>query len=587
MNLNISLLLLLLFLGCDTKEEGRTTVKRPNIVLIIADDQGWGDLSISGNSNLSTPNIDALAQNGVSFENFYVQPVCSPTRAEILCGRQFQRLGVYGTSAGGERLNLDETTIAEVFKKAGYQTAAYGKWHSGMQPPYHPNSRGFDDFYGFASGHWGNYFDPLIEHNGKLVKGKGFLADDLTNRALEFIIKNKEKPFLLYVPYNTPHSPMQVPDKYWNKFKDKVLTEKHRDTIIEDPNFTRAALAMVENIDDNVGRIINKLQELNLEENTIIVYLSDNGPNGWRWNAGMRGKKGSVDEGGVRSPLFISWKNTIPTSKNITQITSAIDILPTLAGLAGIEAKTQKPLDGLNTEPLIFEENPSWESRFIYNQWNDKTSVRSQEFRLDDENRLYHIPSDLGQTRDVAKDYPEVYTSHLNAKENWQKEVPVASKSIRPFTLGHPKFITTQLPARDGIAHGGIKRSNKYPNCSFFTNWKNLGDSITWDVEVLSDGDYEVILYYTCTKKNVGSTILLELDSDSLSKKITEYHDTPLSGMENDRIPRIESYIKDFKPVSMGIMNLKKGKGLLTLRASEIIGEEVIDFRLLLFNKLN
>ena len=587
MNLNISLLLLLLFLGCDTKEEGGTTVKRPNIVLIIADDQGWGDLSISGNSNLSTPNIDALAQNGVSFENFYVQPVCSPTRAEILCGRQFQRLGVYGTSAGGERLNLDETTIAEVFKKAGYQTAAYGKWHSGMQPPYHPNSRGFDDFYGFASGHWGNYFDPLIEHNGKLVKGKGFLADDLTNRALEFIIKNKEKPFLLYVPYNTPHSPMQVPDKYWNKFKDKVLTEKHRDTIIEDPNFTRAALAMVENIDDNVGRIINKLQELNLEENTIIVYLSDNGPNGWRWNAGMRGKKGSVDEGGVRSPLFISWKNTIPTSKNITQITSAIDILPTLAGLAGIEAKTQKPLDGLNTEPLIFEENPSWESRFIYNHWNDKTSVRSQEFRLDDENRLYHIPSDLGQTRDVAKDYPEVYTSHLNAKENWLKEVPVASKAIRPFTLGHPKFKTTQLPARDGIAHGGIKRSNKYPNCSFFTNWKNLSDSITWDVEVLSEGDYEVILYYTCTEKNVGSTILLELDSNSLGKKITEYHDTPLSGMENDRIPRIESYIKDFKPVSMGIMKLKKGKGQLTLRASEIIGEEVIDFRLLLFNKLN
>ena len=187
----------------------------------------------------------------------------------------------------------------------------------------------------------------------------------------------------------------------------------------------------------------------------------------------------------------------------------------------------------------------------------------------------------------MAKDYPEVYTAHLNAKENWLKEVPVASKSIRPFTLGHPKFITTQLPARDGIAHGGIKRSNKYPNCSFFTNWKNLSDSITWDVEVLSDGDYEVILYYTCTKKNVGSTILLELDSDSLSKKITEYHDTPLSGMENDRIPRIESYIKDFKPVSMGIMKLKKGKGQLTLRASEIIGEEVIDFRLLLFNKLN
>jgi arylsulfatase A-like enzyme len=587
MRLNISLMLLLLLLGCNTKKDDATTVKRPNIVLIMADDQGWGDLSISGNSNLSTPNIDALAHNGVSFENFYVQAVCSPTRAELLCGRQFQRLGVYATSAGGERLNLGETTIAEVFKKAGYQTAAYGKWHSGMQPPYHPNTRGFDDFYGFASGHWGNYFDPLIEHNGKLVKGKGFLVDDLTNKALEFITRNKEKPFLLYLPYNTPHSPMQVPDKYWNKFKDKVLTDKHRDTTIEDPNFTRAALAMVENIDDNVGRIINKLQELDLEENTIVVYLSDNGPNGWRWNAGMRGKKGSIDEGGVRSPLFIYWKNAIPASKNITQIASAIDVLPTLAGLAGIEAKTLKPLDGLNMEPLIFEENPSWDSRFIYNHWNEKTSVRSQDFRLDNENRLYHIPSDLGQTKDVSKNYPEVYTSLLNAKESWQQEVPKPSSQIRPFTIGHPKIETTQLPARDGMAHGGIKRSNKYPNCSFYTNWKSTEDFITWDAEVLSDGDYEVILYYSCPEKNVGSTLLLEFGSSNLSKKITESHDPPLEGKENDRIPRIESYIKDFKPISMGIMNLKQGKSQLTLRASKITGEEVIDFRLLLFNKLN
>ena len=587
MRLNISLLLLLLLLGCDAKKEDATLVKQPNIVLIMADDQGWGDLSISGNSNLSTPNIDALAQNGVSFKNFYVQPVCSPTRAELLCGRQFQRLGVYATSAGGERLNLNETTLAEVFKMAGYQTAAYGKWHNGMQPPYHPNARGFDDFYGFASGHWGNYFDPLIEHNGKLVHGKGFLVDDLTNRAMEFITKNKKKPFLLYLPYNTPHSPMQVPDKYWNKFKDKELTKKHRDTAIEDPNFTRAALAMVENIDNNVGRIINKLRELNLEENTIIVYLSDNGPNGWRWNGGMRGKKGSIDEGGVRSPLFISWKNTIPASKNITQIASAIDILPTLAGLAGIEAKTLKPLDGLNMQSLIFEEKPSWEPRYIYNHWNEKTSVRSQEFRLDDENRLYHIPSDLGQTKDVSKNYPKVYTSLLNAKENWLQEVPKSSAHNRPFTIGHPDIETTQLPARDGIAHGNIKRSNQYPNCSFFTNWKSLEDSITWDTEVLSDGDYEVLLYYTCTEKNVGSTLLLEFESSNLSKKITKSHDPQLRGMENDRTPRIESYIKDFKPISMGIIKLKKGKGQLTLRASELTGEEFIDFRLLLFNKLN
>ncbi|WP_297694227.1 arylsulfatase [uncultured Eudoraea sp.] len=583
----LKFLLLVLLIGCVDKKDDLKALTRPNIILIVTDDQGWGDLSFNGNSNLETPNLDHLAKTGVYFENFYVQPVCSPTRAEILCGRQFQRLGVYATSAGGERLNLDETTLAEVFKKAGYQTAAYGKWHSGMQPPYHPNSRGFDDFYGFASGHWGNYFSPIIEHNSKLVKGNGFLADDLTSKGLEFITKNKEKPFLLYLPYNTPHSPMQVPDKYWNKFVDKELAKKHRDSTIEDVTFTKAALAMVENIDHNVGRIVAKLQELNLEENTILVYLSDNGPNGWRWNGGMRGRKGSTDEGGVRSPLFISWKNTIPESKNINQIASAIDILPTLAGLAGIEPKTLKPLDGINMESLIFEENPYWESRFIYNHWNEKTSVRSQEFRLDHENRLYHIPSDRGQTKDVSKNYPEVYTSLLNAKENWLEEVPHPSANSRPFTVGHPDFKTTQLPARDGISHGGIKRSNKYPNCSFFTNWKSLEDKISWDIEVLSDSDYEVIVYYTCTQKNVGSTLLLEFDSGNLSKTITESHDPQLKGMENDRTPRIESYVKDFKPLSMGIMKLKKGKGQLTLKASQIIGEEVIDFRLLLFTRLN
>jgi len=580
-------LLLVLVIGCVEQKEPLEAVNGPNIVLIVTDDQGWGDLSFNGNSNLETPNLDHLAKSGAYFENFYVQPVCSPTRAELLCGRQFQRLGVYATSAGGERLNLDETTLAEVFKKAGYQTAAYGKWHSGMQPPYHPNSRGFDDFYGFASGHWGNYFSPIIEHNNKLVKGNGFLADDLTNKGLEFITENKDKPFLLYLPYNTPHSPMQVPDKYWNKFEGKELIKKYRDSTIEDINFTKAALAMVQNIDHNVGRIAAKLQELNLEEKTILVYLSDNGPNGWRWNGGMRGKKGSTDEGGVRSPLFISWENTIPKSKNITQIASTIDILPTLAGLAGVEVKTLKPLDGINMESLIFEENPSWESRFIYNHWNEKTSVRSQEFRLDHENRLYHIPSDRGQTKDVSKNYPEVYTSLKNAKENWLEEVPQTSTNSRPFTIGHSDFKITQLPARDGIAHGGIKRSNKYPNCSFFTNWKSLEDKITWDIEVLSDGDYEVIMYYTCTQKNVGSTLSLEFDSGNLSKTITEFHDPQLEGMENDRTPRIESYVKDFKPLSMGKMKLKKGRGQLTLKASQIIGEEVIDFRLLLFNRLN
>ena len=191
---------------------------RPNIVIILADDQGWGDLSVNGNSNLSTPRIDSLAKDGALLERFYVCPVCSPTRAEFLTGRYHPRGGVHGVSTGGERLNLDEKTIGDTFKAAGYATGAFGKWHNGTQYPYHPNARGFDEFYGFCSGHWGIYFDPPLEHNGKLVQGKGFIIDDLTDHAMKFIEKNKRRPFFCYVPFNTPHSPMQVPDRFYRKF---------------------------------------------------------------------------------------------------------------------------------------------------------------------------------------------------------------------------------------------------------------------------------------------------------------------------------------------------------------------------------
>ena len=189
-------------------------VNPPNIVIFLADDQGWGDLSCNGNTMLKTPNIDSLAKNGIRLDRFYVCPVCSPTRAEFLTGRYHPRTGVRGVSTGLERLNLDEKTLADSCKNAGYATAAFGKWHNGSQWPYHPNARGFDEYYGFTSGHWGEYIDPPLEHNGVAVRGKGFTVDDFTNRAINFMEKNSEKPFLLYLPYNTPHSPFIVPKPY-------------------------------------------------------------------------------------------------------------------------------------------------------------------------------------------------------------------------------------------------------------------------------------------------------------------------------------------------------------------------------------
>ncbi len=581
-------MILLFVVSCKKaiKEEVALKGTKPNIILIMADDQGWGDLSSSGNNNLNTPNIDAIGQNGVSFVNFFVQPVCSPTRAELLTGRHFPRLGVYETSSGGERMNLGETTLADIFKEAGYKTAAYGKWHNGMQPPYHPNARGFDDYYGFASGHWGNYFSPMLEHNGEIVQGTGYLADDLTDHSIEFMEKNQKNPFLLYLPFNTPHSPMQVPDAYWNRFTDKELIQKYQGPEPENENFTRSALAMVENIDYNVGRVMAKLKQLHLEENTIVIYLSDNGPNGWRYNGGMRGKKGSTDEGGVRTPFFVQWKNTLPKGKIVTPIATALDILPTLSHLAGIEVRTERPIDGMDLSPLLFENDPTWKDRLIFNHWNGNTSVRNQNYRLDAQDRLYDMENDHGQMRDISAEYPQLTDSLKTAKAFWLSAVMPIEKDDRPFTLGDPDFEFTQLPARDAVPHGNIARSNRFPNDTYFTNWISTDDFVTWDVLVLADGEFEVQLYYACAPSDVGTTLSLSHGRSRMTAKVTQANDAPLKGMENDRDPRMESYIKDFKPMTLGKIALKKGRASLTLKAMTIAGEAAPEFRLLLFKRL-
>ncbi len=580
----LNLFILSVFLFACTEKEVKT---KPNVIVILTDDQGWGDLSSSGNTNLSTPNIDNLAEAGVTFDRFYVCPVCSPTRAELLTGRYHVRGGVYSTSAGGERLDLDETTIARVFKNAGYATAAYGKWHNGMQPPYHPNARGFDDFYGFCSGHWGNYYSPMLEHNGEIVKGNGFIIDDLTDHGLAFMEENRDNPFFLYLPYNTPHSPMQVPDKWWKKFETRELEMRNREPGKENIQHTLAALAMCENIDWNVGRVAAKVEELGLSDNTIIIYFSDNGPNGVRWNDGMKGKKGSADEGGVRSPLFMRWEGKFKNGKTITQIAGAIDLLPTLTDLTGIDYEPQKTLDGVSLKPLLLEDDPKWEDRFIINYWGKRTSLRNQQYRLGHAGNLFDMFNDPGQTIDISAQQPEIAEQLAKAKEKWEKEVlsELPENNTRTFPIGHPDYRFTQIPARDGTAFGNIKRSNKFPNCSYFTNWTSSTDSISWEAEVLEGGEFEVELYYTCPAEDIGSVFELSFGNSKLIREITEAHNPPLTGREHGRISRVESYVKDFKKMPMGSIHLEKGKGFLTLKALEIPGSQVMDFRLLMFKR--
>ncbi len=562
---------------------------RPNIVVILTDDQGWGDLSIHGNTALSTPNIDRLAREGAQFDRFFVSPVCSPTRAEFLTGRHHVRSGVYGTSAGGERINADETLIGEIFKGAGYKTAAFGKWHSGMQFPYHPNARGFDEFYGFCSGHWGDYFSPMLEHNNQMVKGDGFVIDDFTERAMDYIEKNKDEPFFVYLPYNTPHSPMQVPDRWWKKFKDMKLPADHPKLQPKYLEHTRAAFAMCENIDWNVGRLMAKLDELKIAENTIVLYFCDNGPNGNRYNGGMRGRKGSTDEGGVRSPLFVRWPAKIKAGTKIPQISSAMDLLPTLTDLAGIKVSGTKSLDGISVAPLLLGTAKEWKDRTLVHFWRNRVSIRTQQYRLDHKGKLYDIPKDPGQKKPINKENPRIVKKLQKVADKFRKEMLTnfgAKFDKRPFVIGHPDSKLTQIPARDGIAHGNIKRSNKFPNDSFFYNWTSLEDSITWKAEVGKTGTYKVELFYTCPKADIGSTVELSFNNSKLIGKITEAHDPPLKGMENDRFKRMESYVKDFKRVTFGKIKLEKGEGILKLRALKIPDKQVMDIRLMLLTRI-
>lgn len=573
--------LTLLFAGAALSSCGQQKEEqpRPNILIFLADDQGYGDFSITGNTNLQTPNIDRLAAEGTMLTNFYVCPVCSPTRAEFLTGRYHQRSGIYLTHSGGELMNTDETTIAEVFKEAGYATGIFGKWHNGMQAPYHPNARGFDEFYGFAAGHWGHYFSPLLEHNGQIVRGEGFIPDDLTNKAMDYIRKKKDKPFFVYVAYNTPHSPMQVPDEYWVRFKDKELPLRGTNPELENLVHTRAALAMVENIDWNVGRVMKMLEETGLDKNTIILYFNDNGPNGSRWNDGMLGTKGSTDEGGMRTPLFVKWPGVVPAGVKRPEISGAIDLLPTLADMAGIEVKTKYPLDGISVKALLLEGKVSQEDRIIFTHWNKRTSARSQQYRYNHRNELYDIPIDPGQKNNIANENPEVAENFKMLIDEWMKDVFAnASDAPRNYPVGHPDFKITQLPAGDGIPHNGVVRSNRWPSSSYFTNWNTLEGKVSFAVDVLEEGVFDVEIYYSCPEGSEGSEVKLSLGDDSLIIKITEAHDPPLLGVEEDRFVRVESYEKDFKRLKAGSIHLAKGPGELSLQGVSMPGDMVMDF---------
>ena len=560
---------------------------QPSVLIVIADDQGWGDLSCHGNSNLATPNLDALKQQGASFERFYVQPVCSPTRAELLTACYAPRVGVTGVTAGGERLDVDVPTIADAFRAAGYATAAFGKWHNGTQAPYHPLCRGFDSFYGFTSGHWANYFAPMLDRDGTITHGRGYLTDDITNEVIQFVERHHESPFFALVAFNTPHSPMQVPDRWWEPHATQELAERGTKVEKENIQHTRAALAMCENIDWNMGRVLETLDELGIDDNTIVVYLSDNGPNGHRYNNGLRGIKGSTDEGGTRSPLFVRWPNAIKPGHTVVDVAGVIDLAPTLAELTGIDLLHGPQIDGASLAPMLRGKKPQPEGRMLFSHWGGRTAVRTGSWTLDAQGRLYDLAADPGQTTDVADANPAKAKELSEAVARWRREALDTKTTQRPFTVGHPALTTTHLPARDATTVGNLRRSSRHFNCTYFSNWTSTDDAIVWDVEIVTAGRYRATAYYTCPESDAGSLVELRLGEQFCQAKVSPGFDAPLFAAMQDRVPRTEGDIKEFRTLDLGELNLSAGRGDLTLQAVDIAVQCVMDLRLLLLTRVD
>ena len=424
--------------------------KSPNVVLIMTDDQGWGDIRSHGNDEIDTPVMDKLAADGARFDRFFVSPVCAPTRASLLTGRYHLRTGTHGVTRGYETMRSDEVTITEALKQAGYATGCFGKWHNGAHYPQHPNGQGFDEFLGFCAGHWNNYFDTTLERNGEPIRTKGYISDVLTTAALRFIRENKHKPFFCYLPYNAPHSPFQVPDKYFDKYKARGFDDK-----------TACVYGMCENLDDNIGRILKRLDRLDLTDNTIVLFLTDNGANTDRYNGGMKGRKGSTHEGGIRVPLFVRWPGRIKPGTKVSQIAAHIDVFATIIELCGVPMPKTLPQDGVSLVPLLKGETANWSDRmiFTFRTPGGRTgeipgSVRTQRWRAVTRNNrweLYDMNSDPGQTKNVVKEYAGVVKKLSAAYEKTATDVTKAGFDPLPIEIGHPGWPIVTLPGHEAF----------------------------------------------------------------------------------------------------------------------------------------
>ena len=568
---------------------GSVQAAPPNILLIITDDQGYGDVGANGNEWISTPNMDRIAAEGARFERFFVEPVCAPTRAALLSGRYPTRVGVTGVTRNLEVMRGDEVTLAEILRDhGGYATGCFGKWHNGAHWPYHPNAQGFDEFVGFCGGHWNDYFDPDLERNGKAFSAQGFIADVLTDHALRFIGEQigNDKPFFCYVPYNTPHTPASVPIDEWREWKE-------RDDV-EDP-FTRTMYALCENIDDNIGRLLTGLDDLEIADDTIVLFMTDNGPNGPRFNDHMLGAKGSEMEGGVRVPLFVRWPGHVPRGLVVEENVAHIDLLPTLSELAGVDlAKVEtKPLDGIDISPVLLGSSEFViPDRYHYTWRNPKRwSIRSRQYRAT-ATTLHDLFNDPSQQKNLARDLPLVHQEMVAAYREWQKDAVPSSPVPEPVQIGYEEQPTLTLKAHELDIVPGEGQGIHYCELRGFANqwierWSDLSAWAECPLRAVEEGRYRVSVRYAADADQVGSEFRLSAAGDSLDFAIVEPWVSAVYPASEQVSKRGGGYLsRAWKTVPIGEMDLRKGDGLLKLEAVKRSGAVMPAIKALVFERL-
>ncbi len=425
--------------------------KRPNVILIMTDDQGYGEIGAHGNEIIQTPNMDKLRGQSLRFEEFHVSPTCAPTRCSIMTARHEFRSGVTHTIHERERMSLRAQTLPQLLKDAGYTTGVFGKWHLGDEDPYQPGKRGFDEVYIHGAGGIGqtyagscgdapknSYFGPYVRHNGTFVKTEKFCTDVFFDGALKWIdqVRKGDKPFFAYIPTNAPHGPFHCPEKYTKLYEGKGLDKN-----------AIGYYGMITNIDDNLGRLLEQIGQWGLDKDTLVIFMTDNGHSiGKLYNAGMRGNKGTPWRGGTRVPAFWRWTGTIQPGQACDRLTAHVDILPTLVELAGGKLPQPKndpkdpdpnrtKLDGRSLVPLLSDPKADWAERTLVShvgRWARgqaeggkyrNCSIFNSRFRLVGNKELFDYRADPGEKTDVADKHPEVVAQLSKAYDQWWSEI--------------------------------------------------------------------------------------------------------------------------------------------------------------------